>query len=672
MIKQWDYRFGGTGDDLLTCFQQTKDGGYILGGSSRSGIGGDKTQPLWGENDYWIVKLDSLGGQQWDRRFGGTDYDYLFSIVQTIDGGYILGGYSFSGMGGDKSEASWGLYDYWVVKIDSLGIKQWDKRYGGTGQDYLYSLIQTTDRGYILGGWSESGISGDKTQPSWGDTDYWIVKIDSLGVKQWDKRFGGTYYDDLYSLQQTKDGGYILGGWSSSAINGDKTQANWGISDYWMVKTDSLGVKQWDKDFGGSSGDNLYSLQQTVDGGYILGGYSASGISGDKTQTLWGISDYWIIKTDSLGIKQWDKDFGGTDGEDEFENITQTSDGGYLVAGTSYSPISGDKTENNLGLEQSWILKTDSFGNKKWDKTLLTTGHDELGIAIQTKAGCYIVANWTNAGIGGDKTQDPWYSSFDYWIIKFCDTTSVNNSAQVSFNVNDTNLCEKFCTSFTDQSTNNPTAWQWQFSGGDPSSSYLQNPNNICYNIPGVYDVTLITTNPFGNDTLTLHNYITVNPTPPIPTITQTGYTLTSSAANSYQWQLNSVDITGATNQSYTVLQTGYYTVLIGDSNSCKNSTTQYVLIDGIPDVQSDAGISVYPNPSSGNFTVEFSKAASDGMVTIDVLNTLGQKVYSAYESLSSEPFVRGIDLSDFPSGIYFVEIKTDHEFFSMKVLIQE
>jgi hypothetical protein len=175
--------------------------------------------------------------------------------------------------------------------------------------------------------------------------------------------------------------------------------------------------------------DALLSVQQTVDGGYILAGESSSGISGDKTQNTWGASDYWIVKTDSLGNMQWDKDFGGTDYE-EHSFMQQTADGGYLLSGDSYSPISGDKTEANLGQEQTWILKTDSLGNKQWDKTIFTTGHDERGLAIQTKDGCYAVANITSAGIGGYKTQPTWGLS-DYWFVKFCDTTSTTSISPV-------------------------------------------------------------------------------------------------------------------------------------------------------------------------------------------------------------------------------------------------
>jgi len=446
LVKQWDKKFGGTFTDWLSSFQQTMDGGYILGGWSQSGINGDKTQPLldtcaWCvQGDFWVIKIDALGNKQWDKDFGGLRLEVFTSIFQTADRGYILGGYSYSGIGGDKTQPNWDAAinsspDYWIIKTDSLGNKQWDKRFGGTNIDKLYSVKQTSDGGYILGGFSFSGIGGDKTQPSKGIYDFWIVKTDALGTKQWDKDFGGTSDDALYSLEQTDDGGYILGGYSWSGISGDKTQDTWGDTDYWIIKIDSLGNKQWDKDFGGKKFEYLYSIHQTTDGGYILGGCSNTGIHGDKTEPSWGSYDFWIIKIDSLGNKQWDKDFGGTAMEggtaidDDFGSISQTTDGGYLVAGPSFSGISGNKTENNLGIKQSWIIKTDSFGNMQWDKTLLTTGQDEIGYAFQTQDGCFAMANYTNGGVGGDKTQPSW-GFVDYWIIKFCDstlTTGVSN-----------------------------------------------------------------------------------------------------------------------------------------------------------------------------------------------------------------------------------------------------
>ncbi|MGN6299383.1 MAG: hypothetical protein ACTHM7_21495 [Ginsengibacter sp.] len=219
--KQWDKTFGRSDDDLLYSIQQTTDGGYILGGDSFSTISGDKSENSKGGIDYWIVKIDANGVKQWDRTFGGSDDDIFSSIKRTADGGYILGGYSYSKSGGDKSENSKGNDDYWIVKIDANGIKQWDKTFGGSDEDYLRSLQQAADGGYILGGYSSSNASGDKSENSRGYDDYWVVKIDANGVKQWDRTFGGSDDDIFSSIKQTADGGYILGGYSYSKSGGD-------------------------------------------------------------------------------------------------------------------------------------------------------------------------------------------------------------------------------------------------------------------------------------------------------------------------------------------------------------------------------------------------------------------------------------------------------------------
>jgi hypothetical protein len=209
--KQWDADFGGSEIEQLSAGQQTKDGGYIFGGYSESGISGDVTQSNRGSSDYWVVKTDSNGIKQWDARFGGTSVDKLTALQQTSDGGYILGGISFSGIGGDKTQPNKGINDYWIVKINGKGKKQWDATFGGNSFDELYALQQTADGGYILGGASFSDSSGDKTQRTRGGKDFWIVKVDPAGNKEWDAAFGGSAFEELFSLRQTKDGGYILG-----------------------------------------------------------------------------------------------------------------------------------------------------------------------------------------------------------------------------------------------------------------------------------------------------------------------------------------------------------------------------------------------------------------------------------------------------------------------------
>ena len=347
---------GGSEYEFLYSLQQTTDGGYILGGFSISNISGDKTENCLGGWDYWMVKTDSLGNIQWQNTIGGNQTDEMRSLQQTVDGGFILGGRSISNISADKTENNCGNYDCWLIKTDSIGNIQWQNTIGGGGYDEIYSLQQTIDGGYVLGGTSSSNISCDKTENSLGAGDYWIVKTDPSGIIQWQNTIGGTGDDKLSSIYQTSDEGYILGGWSTSDISGDKTENCLGLADFWIVKTDSLGSMQWQNTIGGSDLDELYALQQTTDGGYIFGGYSSSTISGDKTENSSLGGDFWVVKTDELGNVQWQNTIGGRY-QDWLRTIQQTSEGDYILGGASNTDVNGDKTENCLGWHDYWIVK---------------------------------------------------------------------------------------------------------------------------------------------------------------------------------------------------------------------------------------------------------------------------------------------------------------------------
>ncbi len=412
----WDKRFGGSGSDNLTSMIKTSDGGYLLGGFSASAMSGDKTEGGRGGQDYWIVKVSSTGTKQWDKRFGGAADDYLNTIIQTSDGGYLLGGTSLSGAGGDRTGASRGGRDYWIVKVSSTGTKQWDKRFGGAADDNLRVLSRLSTGEYLLTGMSASGAGGDKTQASRGGQDYWVVKISNTGTKVWDKRFGGTSDDFPEAAITTSDGGYLLGGRSASGSSGDHTGANWGSRDYWLVKISSTGTKVWDRHFGGYYDDDLYALSASSDGGYFLAGTSASSFSPDKTQPSRGGQDYWLIKVSSAGVKQWDKAFGGS-GNDDLRSVAATSDGGCVLGGTSASGITGDKTEASRGGQDYWLVRVSSNGVKQWDKRFGGTASDEVRKVLLTANGSYLLGGISASGISGDKTQ-PSQGLADYWLVQ--------------------------------------------------------------------------------------------------------------------------------------------------------------------------------------------------------------------------------------------------------------
>jgi len=191
-------------------------------------------------------------------------------------------------------------------------------------------------------------MNGDVTDTSNGRDDYWIVKLEVNGNVEWNNLLGGSGGDEAYSIQQTSDGGYIVAGTSSSSLSGDVTDTSNGGDDYWIVKLDVNGNVEWNNLFGGNGMDEANSIHQTTDGGYIVAGSSSSSLSGDFTDTSNGGDDYWIVKLDVNGNVEWNNLLGGSGG-DEAYSVQQTSDGGYIVTGTSSSSLSGDVTDPSNG-----------------------------------------------------------------------------------------------------------------------------------------------------------------------------------------------------------------------------------------------------------------------------------------------------------------------------------
>jgi len=288
-------------------------------------------------------------GQEWT--FGGQDFDHGFSVQQTTDGGYIIAGNTMSyGNGGE---------DIILIKTNSSGIEQWSKTFGGTNNEFGYSVQQTSDGGYIISGMTMSFGNGS--------TDIYLIKTDLSGNEQWTKTLGGTGIEDGSAVQQTTDGGYIIIGSTSSFGNGG--------GDVYLIKTNSNGVEQWSKTFGGSSGESGYSGLQTIDGGYIACGRTLSFGNGS--------ADVFLVKTDSSGVEQWSKTFGGS-GYDVCWSIQQTNNGGYI--------ISGDSHVGGVG-QNIYLIKTDANGIEEWSKTF-SEGNEGNSVQ-QTTDGGYIITGDT-------------------------------------------------------------------------------------------------------------------------------------------------------------------------------------------------------------------------------------------------------------------------------------
>ena len=358
----WEKTFGGASDDTACQVVKTADDGFLLAGTSLSPRSGEKMFPVWGGSaDYWVLKLDKNGEQLWQRDFGGTFTEKLSSMSENSYG-YAINGHSYSDISGDKTSDNLGpenRADYWVAFVEPNGKLRKTLTYGAVGPE-LSCCILASDYGMIIGGSSYSRAQqGQKTGNSYGGSDYWLVRTDLGGTKVYDSTIGGSQSDFMTCLILTHSGGFIIGGNSASPVSGKKTDSCRGAYDFWLLKMNFDGSIKWQKTLGGSGGDYMTTVHETYDGGYIVGGYSNSDASGEKSENGKGGYDYWIVKLDSLGNKQWDKTFGGS-GDDKLVSVSEDAEGRYVLCGTSNSPASGDKEAGTIGGTGSpdfWIIR---------------------------------------------------------------------------------------------------------------------------------------------------------------------------------------------------------------------------------------------------------------------------------------------------------------------------
>ena len=366
----WQKSFGGSGVDLLQSIRLTSDGGYILAGISDSKKGLDKHEDTKGNDDFWIIKLNAKGNELWQKTIGGSGQEKLHSITLTADGGYLLGGSSASYKTRNnsdgttdlfgKSENTRGNLDYWVVKLKKDGTIEWQKTLGGKYVDELKAVTVLANGNYLIGGTSNSPISGDKTEDNLGLNDYWLLQLDTTGNVVWQKSLGGDLDDNLFALTATNDGGFIVGGNSNSAASNTKTKGSQKGSDFWVIKFDNEVNMSWQEVYNYGDRDVLTSIIENEDGTFLIGGYAQSEANnalslkmkkGDKD----GINDYIALKISAKGEEIWTQTF-GSKGEEVMKKMLETRDGGYLLTGTSNGKASKDKN-NTIGGNDFWVMK---------------------------------------------------------------------------------------------------------------------------------------------------------------------------------------------------------------------------------------------------------------------------------------------------------------------------
>ena len=375
---QWTKTFGGSGLDEGWSVQQTADGGYIIAGRTNS-FGA-------GSYDVYLIKTDSSGNISWSRTFGGTQDDESRSVQQTTDGGYIIvgGTYSFGA----------GSWDVYLIKTDASGNMTWSKTFGGAGYDIGSSVQQTADGGYIIGGYTTSFGAGSY--------DVYLIKTDASGNMIWSKTFGGTGDDEGWSVQQASDGGYIIGGATNSYGAGGY--------DVYLIKTNTSGNMTWSRTFGGMGTSWGHSVEQTADGGYVVGG---------STHSSGGPNYIYLVKTDASGDVTWSKTFRGMNEEAGGFSAQQTADGGYIVGGNSVAP--------GASYYDVYLVKMDASGNVTWSKTIGGANNDVGFFVRQTADGGYIIVGYTESFGAG---------SYDIYLIKLSTTqlpiVTTNNATGIS------------------------------------------------------------------------------------------------------------------------------------------------------------------------------------------------------------------------------------------------
>ncbi|HYV90134.1 MAG TPA: T9SS type A sorting domain-containing protein [Chitinophagales bacterium] len=494
-------------------------------------------------------------------------------------------------------------------------------------------------------------------------TDIWTQKADFPGTSR--------YRALAFSSDSN---GYIATGWDGTV----------GTSDLWEYDPAS----------------NSWTAKANMGGPGRLGAISftiGSNVYAGTGYSLGFLSDFWEYNTVTNAWTQ----------KADFAGQAKLYATGFSIGSIGYLGTGAETYSNGMGTNDFW--EYDPGANSWTQKSNFPgTGRSEaVGFSIGSFG--YIGTGTSNWGVGAladfwryDPSTDTWITIASYpggiveeataFVIgckAYVGTgfiNDINSTLKISFweytpdsgcyplphsnfMAVDTSICEKFCIDFTDQSINNPVSWQWYFAGGSPSSSTDQNPTNICYNTPGTFDVTLIITNDFGSDTLLLTDYITVYPTPPIPNILQNGNVLTCSPAMSYQWQLNSTDIPGATMQTYTYTQTGLYTVFAYDSNGCVSSAD--ILITAVENPANDVSVFVSPNPSDGNFTVELINCSAHN-TSLRILNTIGQEILLQNFTSLQNDYKKEINLRNTAAGVYVIEMKSGNEFIRKKIIVAE
>ncbi|WP_312557354.1 T9SS type A sorting domain-containing protein [Empedobacter brevis] len=405
----WEKSIGGKHSEYLYNTISTPDYGFLLLGSSLSDATGDKKLQNRGGLDFFIWKINEDGKQEWQQSFGGNGNDFLTSGDLTKDGGYILGGYTDSSKSGDKTDDNIGLTDYWILKLDAIGSIQWQKTIGGLGYDELVTIIQTQDGGYLLGGNSDSPKSNIKTEKNIGGKDYWIVKLNSKGNIEWDRTLGGENTDELKSIIETKESYILLG--QTNSINENNQFKDFDIEAIQLNKNGEVAKKL-------RFGENNEDLFSSVYFDTEKQEFHLSGIfnKGDKTElTIIRLDDNLNFQSEiSRELNQ----------NQTINSLILTKEKEYLLAGSKLEYSINNNIQQQISSYQTMTLSLS--GENIWSKELKNSGFDYLQIALQTRDGSIMLIGNSDSKTSHNKKSEG-QGQQDFWIVKLGNKETLNN-----------------------------------------------------------------------------------------------------------------------------------------------------------------------------------------------------------------------------------------------------
>ena len=400
---------GGSKNDVLKSVIKTPDGGYAILGYTQSNDG-DITMKEVENFDFWMLKFDMNNNLIWQKTFGGAEDDRGADLINTSDGGFALLGFSNSSDNDLTSNTDY--QDFWILKLSPDGEINWQKTFGFSGADYGTTLLQTDDNGFLITGVLDVSASNGQGNAKFikqkhAGGDFWALKLDATGALEWSKYYGGSFTDTPLGVVKTADNGFIVVG--SSDSNDVDIKNNKGSYDFWVIKISYKGVLVWEKSFGGSEIDEARAISASHDGNFIVVGDTRSS-DGDININNGG-ADVWVLKISSEGSLIWEKTFGGTS-FDVARSVSMTQDDGFIIAGSSRS---SDNGFTNQGQNDALILKINAEGVLEWQQTVGGSEIDFLYDAIELNDKT-IIAVGESSSFNGDISLNKGFS--DGLIIK--------------------------------------------------------------------------------------------------------------------------------------------------------------------------------------------------------------------------------------------------------------